>query len=464
MAQGSPIYIDSDFLKLWVGESISVFGSQFSPIAIQYAAKVMLDAQPIQFGILSALGSLSFLLFGIPVGLYADSHRRKITMIYADVGRALILLSIPITATLGFLSMNLFYLVAFATGVLTVFFEICYQSYIPSLVERSKLVVANSRIQTSAATASASGPTVATTLIQIVSAPMVVFGDVIGYFSSAAFLGSISKPEPPIARRRDRSAWSDAKEGLSVVFRDSRLSSIAGCTAMSNLFTTAYWAVLIPYLLGLGVPIVIQGPIFSIGAIGGIIGAVVSLRLFEPPRDRAVHSRLRLPLQRLPAPDLLRDEGHRPPAPRAGLLRHQLRKRGVQREPGQLQAVSGLDGAAGADERHHEDPGLGDHPHRRPSRGSPQPDAGLPHRDRHRSRRGVPRVSLGRLLARLEDKGDADAARQRLLRLTPADSVRARSLTVRCSRGGSARRVGASNPGQAGRDPGRAMAKLARVS
>ncbi|MGD0477165.1 MAG: MFS transporter [Nitrososphaerales archaeon] len=279
MAQGSPIYIDSDFLKLWVGESISVFGSQFSPIAIQYAAKIILDAQPIQFGILSALGTLSFLLFGIPVGLYADSHRRKITMIYADVGRALILLSIPVTALLGFLSMNLFYIVAFTTGVLTVFFEICYQSYLPSLVERSKLVVANSRLQTSAATASASGPTVATTLIQIISAPMVIIGDVIGYFSSAAFLSSISKPEPPIARRKDRSAWSDVKEGLSVVFRDSRLRSIAGCTAMSNLFTSAYGAVLIPYLLGLNVSILVLGPIFSIGAIGGIIGALVSLRL-----------------------------------------------------------------------------------------------------------------------------------------------------------------------------------------
>jgi len=280
LPKASDIYIDSDFLKLWIGESISVFGSQFSPLAILVIATLALHAEPIQFGILAALGTLSFLVFGIPVGLYADRHRRKKTMIYADVGRALILLTIPLATVFGVLSMNLLYFVAFTSGVLTVFFEICYQSYLPSLVERAKLVVANSRLQTTAASAQAMGPGIATTIIPIVTAPVAIIGDVIGFFSSAAFLSSIRKPEPAMVPKAGRSAWKDVKEGLAVVFGDRRLRAIAGTTATSNLFTSAYGAVLFPYLIGqLGVPLFVVGVSFSVGAIGGIIGAVISQKL-----------------------------------------------------------------------------------------------------------------------------------------------------------------------------------------
>ena len=279
MTDRSSLYIDSDFLKLWVGESISVFGSQFSPIAIQYFAYNTLHAQPLQFGILAALGTASFLLFGIPVGLYADRHRRKRTMIYADVGRALILSSIPLFAIFGGLSIELFYMVAFTTGVLTVFFEICYQSYLPSLVERSKLIVANSRLQLSASISQISGGSLAGFAVYFVSAPVAILGDVIGFFGSAGFLGSIRKPEPDQAPVASRSAWKDVKEGLSVVFKDTRLRSIAGCTATSNLFSSAYGAVLIPFLLSVGIPVWEIGPLAALGVVGGIAGAIFSERI-----------------------------------------------------------------------------------------------------------------------------------------------------------------------------------------
>ncbi|MBI3841210.1 MAG: MFS transporter [Thaumarchaeota archaeon] len=269
-----------DFMKLWIGESISVVGSQFSPFAITIAAHDILHAQRIEFGILAGLGTLPFLLFGLPVGVWADRYRRKPTMIYADLGRALILLSVPLAWIFGYLSMGLFYVVAFTTGVLTVFFEICYQSYLPSLVERSELVEANGKLQSTQASAGFVGPPLATTMVQIASAPIAILGDVIGYFSSAGFLSSIKKPEEALPRKEGRSALKDIKEGLSVVFGDTRLRSIAGCTATANLFSSAWGAIMIPYMLEdlalaewqVGIP-------FVGFAVGGLIGAVLSSRI-----------------------------------------------------------------------------------------------------------------------------------------------------------------------------------------
>lgn len=277
MAISASLFRHPDFLKLWTAETISAFGSQFSPIAIQYAATVILSATAIQFGLLSSLATLSFLLFGLPVGVWADRHRRKRTMVFANVGRAALLFTIPLSAFAGYLSMNLFYFVAFFSGTLTVFFDICYQSYLPSLVDRSQLVDANSKLQTSAATAQTFGPALAGIVVQFVSAILAIFGDVIGYFGSAFFLFSIKKQEPTIAARPGRSVWQDVREGLGVVFGERRLRSIAGCTATSNLFSSAYGAILFPYLIRiLGFSPFEIGLVFSTGAVGGIVAAIIS--------------------------------------------------------------------------------------------------------------------------------------------------------------------------------------------
>jgi len=274
-----PLLRHGDFMKLWVGETISVFGSQFSPIAIQVAAKNILHAEPIQFGILASLATLPFLVFGLPVGVWADRYRRKRIMIYADIGRALILVSIPLAWLASGLSMEVFYVVAFATGVLTVFFEICYQSYLPTLVERSQLMDANSKLQTSQATAGGIGPSLAGAVITFVSAPLAIFGDVVGYFFSAGFLSWIRKQESVIPKTGG-SAWRDVREGLSVVFGDVRLRSIAGCTGMSNLFSATYGAILIPYMIqDFGFDPFRLGLVLSSAAIGGITGAVSSQRI-----------------------------------------------------------------------------------------------------------------------------------------------------------------------------------------
>ena len=266
-------------MKFWVGQSISVFGSQFSGLAIPIIAAVLLKASPIQFGILGFLGSLAFLLFSLNVGVYVDRRHKRGVMIYADFGRAVCLAVIPVAYLAGFLSVNLLYVVAFLTGVLTVFFEISYQSYVPSLVSRAQLVEANGKLEATRATSSGFGPFLAGAVITVVGAPLAAVADTLGYLTSAITLISITRVEEKVERVA-RSTWHDMREGLSVVLGDQRLWQIAGCTSTANLFSSGIFAIIVPYFIQrYGFTPLHLGILFAFASAGAVLGAVVASRL-----------------------------------------------------------------------------------------------------------------------------------------------------------------------------------------
>jgi len=268
-----------DFLKFWSADSISFFGSQFSALAIPWVAVTTLGADASQMGILGALSLLAFPLFGLFVGVWVDRNLRKRTMIVSNLGRALLLATIPAATILGGLSMNLLYIVSFLVGTLQAFFDIGYQAYVPSLVERTQLVEANSKLETSRSTAQVAGPSIAGVLVQIFSAPYVILGDVLGYFGSATFLSTIRKKEAT-PEATGKTVYEDIREGLVVVLRNRSLSSIAGCTATSNLFSNAYGVLLLLFFYNeLHMSAFESGIVFTAGGIGSVVGALTSSRI-----------------------------------------------------------------------------------------------------------------------------------------------------------------------------------------
>ncbi len=280
MGQRQSLFRDSDFMKFWVGQSISVFGAQFSPLAIGTIAVLTLKASPIQLGVLAFLNTIPFLTLGLLAGVWADRHRRRRIMIVADLGRSLTLFTIPVAALFYAVTMNLLYLVTLLAGTLTVFFEIAYQSYLPRLVPKSLLVEANSRLEATRSTSQAAGPTAAGFAIAVISAPLAVLGDTLGYLASSLSLLLIRKSEEVEGSGPKRSTWHDIREGLSVVFGDKRLRAIAGSTATFNFFGNAYGAIQLKYYyenLQMTVPLV--GLAFGIGSIGGVLGALVANRV-----------------------------------------------------------------------------------------------------------------------------------------------------------------------------------------
>ena len=141
------LWRNADFLKLWSAQSISVAGSLMG--ALQLTAIVELDASPVQMSLLAAFSVLPALMFGLAAGAWVDRVRRRPLLIAADLGRVALLGSIPVSWAFYSLHIEQLYLVGFFHGLLTIFFDVAYRSYLPSLVPREQLIEANSRLSAS---------------------------------------------------------------------------------------------------------------------------------------------------------------------------------------------------------------------------------------------------------------------------------------------------------------------------
>jgi MFS family permease len=277
------LWSNADFLKLWSGQSISEFGSQVSALAIPWLAAVGLHASPIDFSVLGMLGFLPFILFALPAGVWVDRLRRRPILIAGDASRAVLLAYIPIAWALGILDIWQLMALQFVIGIFTVFFDIAYQSYLPSLVEREQLVEGNSKLQTTVAAAGIAGPGVAGVLIGVLTAPYAIALDAASFVLSTAFMLPIRAPENLPERREGEpkpKMLPELKEGLLYVVRHRHLKWIAACTGASNLFGQIAFSIVVLYMARtLHISSFWAGTVFAGLGVGSIAGALTTTRL-----------------------------------------------------------------------------------------------------------------------------------------------------------------------------------------
>ena len=275
-----------DFLRLWAGETISQFGTQVSQLAIPLVAALILKVPPFEFALLGVLEFLPFMLFSLPAGAWVDRLRRRPILIIGDLGRALSLASIPVAYALGSLTIWQLYVVGFVNGVLTVFFDVAYQSYLPSLVDRDQILEGNSKLEVSRTIAQTAGPTVGGALIGIISAPFAIVMDSLSFLGSALFVWRIRRVEPAPDRHTDEHGApreglrSEVAAGLRYVLGNRYLRSIAACTGSGNLFSNIAFATFLLFVVqDLHLEPLTIGIVFGLGNIGALIGAVVANRI-----------------------------------------------------------------------------------------------------------------------------------------------------------------------------------------
>jgi MFS family permease len=274
-----------DFLKLWSAETISQFGTQVSFIAIPLVALLVLQASAFEVALLSTIEFLPFILFTLPAGVWIDRMRRRPVLIAGDIGRAASLLSIPLAHQLGVLSIYQLYVVAFINGVLTVFFDVAWQSYLPSLVERDQIVEGNAKLEISRSAAQIGGPGIGGVLVDIVTAPIAILADAVSFIGSALFVLGIRKPEELPQRgagptETAQGMRAELVEGLRYVLGHRLIRPIAAATGTFNLFGNMLFAVYIVYMVReLGLDATAIGLVFGIGNVGAIVAAFVASRV-----------------------------------------------------------------------------------------------------------------------------------------------------------------------------------------
>lgn len=274
MVRDGSLLREHDFRQLFAASAISHLGSQISILALPLSAVLALNASTFEVGLLTACGTVAFLLVGLPAGAWVDRLSRRRVLIVGDIGRALALLTVPLAWWLELLSMPQLYLVALTVGVLTVFFDVAYQSYLPHLVGREHLVEGNAKLEAVRSVSQIGGPTVAGVVIQALTAPIAIALNGLSFLASAVYLKLIRRGDDRPRGGASPRLAREVGEGMRFVFGNPMLRAIAVSIASYNLFSGIRVALLVVLLArDLKLAAGTIGAFYSIAAIGGLLGA-----------------------------------------------------------------------------------------------------------------------------------------------------------------------------------------------
>lgn len=269
-----------DFVRLWAGQTVSHFGSFIGWVALQFTAVLWLHASPLQVSVLTLCQLVPGFLGGVVAGVWVDRRRRRPILIVADIGRALALATIPLAALFDALRIEQLYAVTVVTSALSIFFDVAYEAYLPSLLRREQLVEGNSRLAASASVAELGGFTLGGWLVQLLGGPVAILADALSFVWSAWWVGRIHAAEPaPVAPREHRSFWREAGEGARVVGRSPVLRALAGANVIVQCSNRIVGTVILLYLtreVGFGPGAL--GGIFAVGGLTSLAGAMLAGR------------------------------------------------------------------------------------------------------------------------------------------------------------------------------------------
>lgn len=274
----SGLWQNPDFMRLWVGQTVSVFGSMIGTLALPFVAILSLSATPFQVATLGIMNLIPGFVVGLFAGVWVDRLPRKPVLIASDIGRFVVLSSVPVAALLGVLNLPQLYIVAFLNGVLGTFFDVAYHAYLPSLVRKEELIEGNSKLSASASVAEAGGFGLAGWLVQWLTAPIAILVDAFSFLFSALSIARIHKAEPQRENpQAEGNAWLEAKEGLGALWNQPIVRTLVGSSTLLALFSRIFGSMFLVFTTReLGLSPGIQGMIFAIGGVTSLLGALAA--------------------------------------------------------------------------------------------------------------------------------------------------------------------------------------------
>ncbi len=277
------LWRNRDFLLLWGGQTVSVVGSTVSGIVIPLFAASTLHISTFDMGLLAAASAVPFMLIGLPAGAIVDRFARRRLMMWCDCARAVVLVTLPIALLFGRPALGQLLAVALGIGLLTVFFDVAYQSYLPSLIERQQLTDGNGKLATTESLAESVGPGIAGTLVSLLGSAGAIVMDVVTYAVSAVAIAAIkTEDETPdkASTFRISGLYREIRQGLSYIAGNPVLRSMAAFAVTANLFGAAYNALEVVFLYrDLHANATMIGIASTLGSTGGVLGGMAAAPL-----------------------------------------------------------------------------------------------------------------------------------------------------------------------------------------
>ena len=269
-----------DFRRLWVADAISQLGTRMTFLAAPLLATIYLHATTFEVALVKTAETLGWLLFGLLAGAWVDRLRCRPVLLATDFGRAVLMLSIPVAAVFGMVTLWHLYVVMFLVGVLTVFFEVAHQTYLPRLVPPEQLVPANAKLAANASVAALAGASLGGYLVQVLTAPFVFLIDAASFVWSGLWVRTIRHREPPVDKAPDRHLGREIAEGVRYVWRQPMLRPIALSTATTVLGQSAGMSVSMVFLVrDVGLSAWVIGVLGTVGLLGALLSSGLAQRL-----------------------------------------------------------------------------------------------------------------------------------------------------------------------------------------
>ena len=271
------LHENRNFRRYFIGQSISMLGDQVSLIALPLTAVLALHATPGQIGALLTVALIPNLLFSLHAGVWVDRRgRRREVMIATDIGRGLVIATVPMAYAFGHLTWAQLYVVGFLSGTLSVFFFVAYGAFFQVVVPREDYVAANSLIHGSRAFSFLAGTSLGGVLVQLVRGPYALALDALSFAFSAIFLGRIDAEEPPGAPHESAGLMS----GVKWIRHNAVIRAELLGVATLNLFNFMFFALFLLYATReLGVRPATLGLVLGAASIGTLSGSFVTARI-----------------------------------------------------------------------------------------------------------------------------------------------------------------------------------------
>ena len=271
-----PLLRDTVFRRYWSASTVSMVGDQVTSVAVPLTAVLALHAGATAMGLLTALEWLPSLLFGMHAGAFADRRgRRRQLMIACDLGRCLLLGTVPVCYAFGLLTLWQLMTVVFAAGTLSILFNVADSTMFVSIVKPEQYVDGQSLIYGSRAMSFLAGPSLGGLLTQLLTAPYAIVVDAVSFLGSAFFLRRIDPVEPPAD-----TSGGGVLAGLKFIARSPIVRASLIGVAVINFFNLMFAALLMLYAVrALHMSAGLIGLVLGLGATGGLLGAAVTKAL-----------------------------------------------------------------------------------------------------------------------------------------------------------------------------------------
>ncbi|WP_165553127.1 MFS transporter [Kribbella speibonae] len=267
-----------DFLRLFVGNSVSLLGSSVTTVALPLTAVLVLGASPVQMGLLGAVSFLPHLVLGLPAGVWVDRLSYRRVIVGADLLAAAALTAVPILAATGLLQMWQLYVVVVVTGTCSLFSVIAAQSFAPVLVSRRELLAANSALALSNSVVATSGNALGGVLVQLLTAPVAIAVDAVSFLLSALSNARITVAGRAVAA--DQTIFKGIRGGFRAAFEHPALRATTLAATVGALAGQMQGVIVVLFLVrDLGLSAGLVGLAFAVSGLAGIVGSTIGVQI-----------------------------------------------------------------------------------------------------------------------------------------------------------------------------------------